>query len=334
MLRYPQYKDINKLIDLGRQDDAVQTYIKYITNETSHVSIKFNQALHTLRLIERFPDCRLIKFYNSLFSSRKEKIAVSLATLKIYISEAIELTRDNTPQIYLNPPAIFENFIMLKTGGKEGLVDMETISSGEYQKIGLLSSIIYHLKNIDSIQEGIYGKANKYERVLLMLDEIELYFHPDFQRTLVNELLKKIALVKFEQIKAINILFITHSPFVLSDIPKDNVLFIEDGEQKHPMSENTFGANIHTLLQHGFFLKGVLIGEFAKDKINELFDVLNQQVDLNMIPDLERRILMVSEPFLRSQLLKSFHERTSTKNIDTLLKRIDHLENIINDRDK
>ena len=33
---------------------------------------------------------------------------------------------------------------------------------------------------------------------------------------------------------------------------------------------NTFGANIHTLLSHGFFMKDGLMGEFAKSKIEEI----------------------------------------------------------------
>ena len=33
---------------------------------------------------------------------------------------------------------------------------------------------------------------------------------------------------------------------------------------------NTFGANIHTLLSHGFFMKDGLMGEFAKEKIQSV----------------------------------------------------------------
>jgi len=63
----------------------------------------------------------------------------------------------------------------------------------------------------------------------------------------------------------------SHSPFLLSDIPKENVIFLEKGKQVYPEIE-TFGANIHTLLSHGFFMKDGLMGEFAKGKINEIID--------------------------------------------------------------
>ena len=45
--------------------------------------------------------------------------------------------------------------------------------------------------------------------------------------------------------------------------------------QVYPNIE-TFGANIHTLLSHGFFMKDGLMGEFAKDKIDTAIKYLNQ----------------------------------------------------------
>ena len=40
---------------------------------------------------------------------------------------------------------------------------------------------------------------------------------------------------------------------------------------------NTFGANIHTLLSHGFFMKDGLMGEFAKSKIDDVINYLNNK---------------------------------------------------------
>ncbi len=51
----------------------------------------------------------------------------------------------------------------------------------------------------------------------------------------------------------------------------DNVIFLEKGKQVYPNIE-TFGANIHTLLSHGFFMKDGLMGEFARGKITVIKD--------------------------------------------------------------
>ena len=74
----------------------------------------------------------------------------------------------------------------------------------------------------------------------------------------------------------------THSPFILSDIPKDNILFMQNGlDYKTTMSEDeemefkafsTFGANYYDLLRNGFFLKEQPVGKFAARKIEEFMN--------------------------------------------------------------
>ena len=72
--------------------------------------------------------------------------------------------------------------------------------------------------------------------------------------------------------KQIHLIISSHSPFILSDLPKENIIFLEKGKQVYPFDDRkqTFGANIHTLLSHGFFMKDGLMGEFAKDKIQSI----------------------------------------------------------------
>ena len=72
----------------------------------------------------------------------------------------------------------------------------------------------------------------------------------------------------------LHLIFTSHSPFILSDLPKENIIFLEKGKQVYPFEDGkqTFGANIHTLLSHGFFMKDGLMGEFAKDKIKSIIN--------------------------------------------------------------
>ena len=71
-------------------------------------------------------------------------------------------------------------------------------------------------------------------------------------------------------------MIVTHSPFVLSDIPTQNILFLEKGGHKADKSEvASFGANIHTMLMNSFFLKGGAMGQFAKETIVKMIDLVN-----------------------------------------------------------
>lgn len=111
------------------------------------------------------------------------------------------------------------------------------------------------------------------------MDEIELYYHPELQRTFIYDLLQYIKKIDFQNryfdcIPNINIIFITHSPFILSDIPKQNILFLdmdETTQKSQPQiyeEDNTFASNIHEMLTKGFFMQSTK-GEFALTKIKE-----------------------------------------------------------------
>ena len=108
---------------------------------------------------------------------------------------------------------------------------------------------------------------------LILLDEPDNTLHPNWQKEYINLL---VTLLKDK--KDIHIIITSHSPFLLSDLPIQNVIFLEKDEKigncvnvTEKMKDfNTFGANIHTLLSHGFFMKDGLMGEFAKDKIQSI----------------------------------------------------------------
>jgi len=146
----------------------------------------------------------------------------------------------------------------------ENDIKFSQLSSGEKQKIYSINSILYHIREID--------RKKKHKHINLILDEIELYFHPELQRTYISDIIKAIKKVGTENILGINITFITHSPFILSDIPKSKILFLEKDSHgltvPKDINGNTFGANIHTLLSGSFFMENGLIGEFAKGEID------------------------------------------------------------------
>ena len=210
------------------------------------------------------------------------------------------------------PPALYRWDIKFrKVGTTDCNIDFDTLSSGEKQMLNSFSAIIYHLQNLNATV------AEHYTNINVILEEIELYYHPEFQRSYIYKLLNLLRGVKLNNIKNINIVFVTHSPFILSDIPKSNVLFLRDGMDQHLMQENTFGANIHSLLKNGFFLPNLTMGEFAYQKINSLFDKLNSgDFAQEEMDDIYQDILLVGEPFLRSQLLGIYNSYRGCLNKD------------------
>ena len=120
--------------------------------------------------------------------------------------------------------------------------------------------------------KGIQWNTN----ILLLIDEIDLYLHPEWQRRIVRDLLSLLR----RQFKGyyFQIILTSHSPIVLSDIPVENCIFLKkrsDGTVcQEERNTQTFGANIYTLYKDAFFLSDdkLAMGEFAQNKINQWID--------------------------------------------------------------
>ena len=153
------------------------------------------------------------------------------------------------------------------------IIPFEGLSSGERQIAYTLGNLIYHLRNIESNSKDINSNINhvlthKYGYVNVILDEVELYFHPDLQRRFISLLLDSIKGLQLASNYGINISLITHSPFVLSDIPDSNILCMSRKEHGDAF-DKTFAANIHDLFNNTFILP-YTIGEYAQRKITEI----------------------------------------------------------------
>ena len=162
------------------------------------------------------------------------------------------------------PPPFLETGIGLVELETGVYVPFEYLSSGEKQQAFTISSLVYHLKNLDSVSEDrSTSERVEYKYVQLILEEVELYFHPEMQRQFLRSLLDGIRRAGLSHIKWINICVVTHSPFVLSDIPSKNVLALKK-DNSEVVKIPCFGANIHEMLKHSFFLENGAVGDFAK----------------------------------------------------------------------
>lgn len=236
-------------------------FILKLRDDTSHVTFKLKQTLNYLK-----------KDYINFDKVQKELTIDE-------ISKSIKEIRSGKQSILeLIPPPIFDIEILLKSIDKSvDDITFSRLSSGEKQQIYLVSSLLYHLYNLDSV----IGNKIKYQNVNVILEEVELYFHPELQKSFVKYFLDSISRIELKNIKSINICFVTHSPFILSDIPSSNIMFLDVINGIAVQQENkrkTFGANIHELLSDNFFMSDGFIGDFSKYKIEETINWLNNEL--------------------------------------------------------
>lgn len=181
----------------------------------------------------------------------------------------------------LLPPPIFDvDLILTKNKNGNGTIPFSSISSGERQIAYTISNLMYHLVNVDSEWNDNYRKDRdhveviKYRYMNVIFDEVELYFHPEMQRQFTNIMMKTLKSVSFANLRGVNIMMVTHSPFVLSDIPDGNVLCLGEGNNE---VTKTLGGNIMEMLSSSFFMNNS-IGDAIKEEISEIVTLYNNAV--------------------------------------------------------
>jgi len=212
---------------------------------------------------------------------------------------------------------------------------LDSLSFGEQQLLFILNQLYSLKNNLISGVELIKYQNREYEwennqhieSYVVLLDEVDIGWHPNWQRKAISYMCDFLALLPN---KKFHLIFATHSPFILSDIPRRSVIFLEDGKQVYP-DINSFGANIHTLLSHGFFMEDGLMGEYAKSKINELIDYLNgKDSPIQDDEEAQKYIHIIGEPILKKQLQRMLDSKRLSK-----VDRIDEIErNILSLREE
>jgi hypothetical protein len=328
----PYHKYFNE-VDDKKFLRNINALIKDVRRSNSHIFFKVKGAILYL------------KYYDWLLgdikdiNSKKNELLIEDYAIKIQKIIDEESVFVNT--YMLAPPSFFDTDIILEDGSS-----IDSLSSGEKQKVHSVSSIIYHIINLNSVSDynrkiDPESRFHSYNYLNIVLDEIELYYHPEWQRTYIYDLLNSISRINKSNIsfiKGLNISFLTHSPYILSDIPVSNVLKLDLGVPVSSLNApQTYGANIYDLLTDSFFLGKYYIGEKARLDIEKIINTLRSTKDKIIEPyfsekpqETKKRIEIISEDFLRTKLLQMYfnkYENDKAYQRELLLKQLRDLEN-------
>ena len=94
----------------------------------------------------------------------------------------------------------------------------------------------------------------------------------------------------------------------------------------------TFGANIHDLLADSFFMENGFIGEYAREKIQELIQNITETdntSDLSNKKEVWRMIELIGEPLIKQKLRDMYYAKyedgEKQKEINELQTRLKNL---------
>jgi len=186
-------------------------------------------------------------------------------------------------------------------------------------------------------------RENAVENLIIEIDEADMLLHPEWQQNFLKSFVQFVKKI-FKNVN-VQIILATHSPIMLSDIPRQNIVYLHRNNEGLTVVDlngnhsETFGANIFQLFNDAFFLEKGAIGKFAEEKISDLIQkIRNCNEKTEDINEIEREIKVIGDSFLRSHIEKIFCDkvydsdrksklRQEIKNMQAELKALEDNEN-------
>ena len=182
----------------------------------------------------------------------------------------------------------------------------EGMSDGERVRVNIFSTIHRFL--------GENGELKNKKYVTLLFDEVEMFLHPEWSRTFLDDLLLELKDYSKKQFK---IIFASHSPFLLSDICSEGVIYLEKKARETVVREveiKNFGANIIDLFKNTMFLKSTF-GEFATKKIKRVVNEIDNKnySDIKNNPEINYIIEEIGEKLISNKLKSMIESKLENK---------------------
>ncbi|MCA1919045.1 MAG: ATP-binding protein [Flavobacterium piscis] len=141
------------------------------------------------------------------------------------------------------------------------------ISSGHKAYLNIFSSLSQELK------------YTRQTNLFICIDEGDLYLHPMWQIEFFDKLLNVLPTIFSGKIQLV---LTSHSPFLLSDLPKQNITildksFVNSSQDGIDLKTNTFGGNLYDLYSEPFFLENKRTSDFAYKKIKKLIELVESK---------------------------------------------------------
>ncbi len=161
-------------------------------------------------------------------------------------------------------------------GGKKFISDFTTLFGRtelfEIDWLGISSGHKAYLNIFASLHQEL--KTARQDSLALCIDEGDLYLHPKWQVEFFDKLISVLPNLFFGDIQLI---LTSHSPFLLSDLPRQNITILDVQMAGSSMNgidlpSNTFGGNLYDLYAEPFFLGNKKTSDFAHRKIRDVVE--------------------------------------------------------------
>lgn len=295
-------------VDAPDQNLGIINFFRTIQSTAKLAGNIIEKANNVLNLYFHFEENINKKTYNTIRDTPY--------CLAIPVKEKDKLSIENLVAMYIRSKSITD-YLEFR---------WRNLSSGEQSMLTMLSRFHALKAQIGS------DNLNKLKDIIILIDEGDTYFHPEWQRRYLNIVLDYIP--KIFNGHKIQFILTSNAPFLASDLPNSNLIFLKKGregtenvmivENRNKMNQ-TFAANIHSLLSNSFFLENGLMGEFSISKLEKVHDKIKKKywADLDYI---KKHINIIGEPLIKNQFQKMYENSFGIATSESIEEKIQRLQ--------
>ncbi|MDS1802972.1 AAA family ATPase [Vibrio vulnificus] len=234
-------------VDLSEPDTVLELIISSKMYE--HSEVKAISQADAFIICKRFNDVvGSIKRISDVIS--EHRLDIEVKDKDRFTSSQTALVIDLMMSISKLPSNVVSNFHY----GWKGF------STGEFAKLNLFSELFYYIND---------EKRSSSENHLIIMDEVDLYLHPDWQREFLADTL---SFLKAEYPRdSVQLVLTSHSPIIIGDfLPEDIVSLYREARQSPQVGDSFgFGTQILQLYMDGMHLSSTF-GSHSKSHIDRI----------------------------------------------------------------
>jgi predicted ATP-binding protein involved in virulence len=160
---------------------------------------------------------------------------------------------------------------------KEHVLLTSQLSDGYRCFICLIADIAYRMA---SVNPGLKKKAIKETDGIILIDEIDLHLHPEWQQRILEVLMKVFPKVQF--------IVTTHAPAVINSAKRESLIILNGDKAEYPSIE-TYGRDMNTITN-------TVMGVSERpEKVKKLFTLFEEQLDSRNFKDARDTVSRLEE---------------------------------------
>lgn len=184
---------------------------------------------------------------------------------------------------YDNPTISFDldtHRIMLEYTDKSGekcKFAMNEMSDGYKNTLSMIGDIAYRMAVLNpQLGENVLDRTPG----LILIDEIDLHLHPEWQQTILSDLQSIFPLVQF--------IVTSHAPAVINSVPRESVLVLDNGRVYRPAAQ-TYGRDANSILR-----EVMQVGDRPVE-VQEKFSDFYRLIDEDRIEEAEKLLNVIEK---------------------------------------